>query len=103
MKTIKITISSYIWVVKFLDSNQMRKNDYGTCWTLQRTIEIDNQLGYEETKIILGHELVHAYLAVYGRNNTDVMDTEDVCDFIAWNMDELIRKRNEILGKRFYK
>ena len=98
---IKVKISSRIWSVRFLKPEQMRESEYGTCWTLKRAIDIDGTLDYEETKIILGHELVHAYLAAFGKLHNKNFDEEEVCDFITWNIDDIISVRDKILKERF--
>lgn len=100
---IKVKIGSRVWSIRFLPENLMRENEYGTCWSLKRAIDIDASLDYEEAKIILGHELSHAYLASYGKLHNKTFDEEELCDFITWNIDEIIKVRDKIMKERFSK
>ena len=98
---IKVKIYDYTWSIRFLKPELMRENEYGTCWTIKRAIDIDDSLTYEEARLILGHELAHAFVAVAGKLHENDFSEEEVCDFIAWNMDAIIRIRDKILAEKF--
>lgn len=55
------------------------------------------KMSKEEIKLILTHELVHAFLGMGGRAYEENISTESVCEFIAWNIDEIIKSRDKIL------
>ena len=97
----KVKIGNRDWSIRFLKPEMMRENEYGTCWCLKRAIDIDNSLDIEETKIILTHELSHAFLAVAGKLHVHDYDEENVCDFIAWNIDNIISIRDRVIKERF--
>ena len=97
---IKVQIGNYKWSIRFLPPELMRENEYGTCWSLKRAIDIDASLDHEEAKIILGHELAHAFLTVAGKLHNKEFDEEEVCDFITWNIDQIITIRDKVLEAR---
>lgn len=98
---IKVKINGRTWSIRFMKPEFMTEDHYGTCWTLYRAIDINSTFLYEETKLLLTHELVHAYLASSGTAHQEKFDTEYICDFIAWNIDDLISVRDKILKERF--
>lgn len=99
----KITINNRKWEVRFIDASDMRDGDIGTCWSYKRTIDIDNSLDREEARIILAHELAHAFLASCGDIHQDQYGEEKVCDFVAWNIDNIITLRDKVIAEQFTK
>ena len=97
---IKIKIGKRNWEVRFVPKDTL-DNSYGTCWSLKRTIDIEDNLDYEETKIILGHELTHAFLTQFGQGYNNAIDREYIAEFIGWNIDEIMSIRNQVLKERF--
>lgn len=97
----KVKIGNHKWSIRFLPPDLMRENEYGTCWSLKRAIDIDASLDKEEAKIILGHELSHAFLTVAGKLHNKQFDEEEVCDFITWNIDQIMSIRDYVLMERF--
>lgn len=101
---IKIKIAQYEWTVRFLPQRQMRNdNEYGTCFILERAIDVLDTLGREGASLILAHEISHAMLNVYGNTHQSSYDEEFLCDFISWNVDEIVRLRDYVIGQRFGK
>ena len=98
---ISVKIFNHKWSVRFIDPDKMREGDIGTCWSYKRAIDIDNTLTYEEAKTILLHELTHAFLASCGDLHQDQYKEEKVCDFVAWNADEMIAVRDNVLKAVF--
>lgn len=101
IKIIPFKIHNRKWEARFINTEQMRKGDIGTCWSYKLTIDIDNSLGYEEAKIILAHELTHAFLSSCGCTHQDKLNQENICDFVGWNIDEMIAVRDKILKAVF--
>ena len=101
LKIVPIKIHNHKWEVRFIDPSQMREGDIGTCWSYKRTIDIDNSLDYEGAKTILVHELTHAFLSSCGDIHQEQYNEEKVCDFVAWNVDELITVRDKVLKAVF--
>ena len=97
----KVKIGNHKWSIRFLPPDLMRENEYGTCWSLKRAIDIDASLDKEEARIILGHELSHAFLTVAGKLHNKEFDEEEVCDFITWNIDQIMSIRDYVLKERF--
>lgn len=102
MKIVKIKLLNHIWSIRFIPPYLMKDGNDGTCHTAKRCIDIDNSMSKEEIKLILTHELVHAYLGMGGRIYEKSLDDESVCEFIAWNIDDIVRVRNKILAEANY-
>jgi len=100
---INVSINDTSWKVRFLPSDQMREGDNGTCWSLKRTIDIDDSLGYHEAKMVLTHELMHALMATQGRSFEAELNNESVCEIVAWNLDKIVRLRDSIMQQRYKK
>ena len=101
VKIIPIKINNRKWEVRFIDPSDMRDGDIGTCWSYKRSIDIDNTLEREEARIILAHELAHAFLASGGDIHQDQYNEEKVCDFVAWNIDEIMCIRDKVIARVF--
>ena len=97
---IKVNIHSHLWSVRFLPNKLMREGDNGTCWSSKCAIDIRDDLTKTETELILTHELVHAFWVTCGRMFQEKITDEDVAEFVAWNIDEIIRIRDKILKER---
>lgn len=101
-RIIKVKIGNHLWSIRFLDREQMRPGEDGTCWSCKKCIDIDSASGRNETSIILTHELVHALLATQGRCYQKKFSHEEMCEFVTWNIDEIIKIRDKVL-KEVYK
>ena len=97
VKIVPIKIHNRKWEVRFIDPSDMRESDVGTCWSLKRVIDIDGSLDCEEAKIILTHELAHAFLTSCGDLHQESYNEEKVCDFVAWNIDEIMAIRDKVI------
>ena len=100
MQIIKFKLGNHNWRVRFLPTHLMRENENGTCWTGKRCIDIDESMDDKETKLVLTHEIVHALMATQGRVYEEGLCNESVCEFIAWNIDEIVSVRNKIMERR---
>lgn len=100
---INVNINDIPWKVRFLPSEQMRDGDNGTCYSLKRTIDIDDSLDYSEACIIITHELMHALMATQGRCFEEEINNESVCEIVAWNLDKLVCLRDSILSTKYNK
>ena len=45
----------------------------------------------------------HTFLAVAGKLHNKEFDEEEVCDFITWNIDQIMSIRDYVLKERFGK
>ena len=100
---IKVKIGAHLWSIRFMEPHLMRPDDNGTCWTNRKCIDIDNTMDKTETKLILMHEIVHAFLGTEGRVYQKDFDDESICEIIAWNIDEMISVRDKVLKARYGK
>lgn len=100
---INVDINNIEWKVRFLSPEQMREGDNGTCWSLKRTIDIDDSLDYYEVMKVLTHELMHALMATQGRSFEEALSQESVCEIVAWNLDKLLILRDDIMKQRYNK
>ena len=54
----------------------------------------------QELELSLTHELTHALLAESGRIYKHQFNTEELCEFVAWNLEEIKRLKDKILKER---
>ena len=99
-KGMKIRILGHKWSVRFLERSSMHQESNGTCWPLEKVIDIANDLGEEEARFVAAHELTHAFLAMGGRCFEDSMPQESVCETVAWHIGEIMRLRDAICSER---
>ena len=103
MKSIvKVKIGKHIWSVRRLppeDMDWQKFKMYGYTWDQHRAIDILDTLSEEDLPLVIKHEVVHALLDTQGRRYQKKFDVEEVCEFIAWNIDEINKISNEIINK----
>ena len=73
----------------------------GFCYEHRCAIDVRDDLDKQTTSIVLTHELAHAFLIMAGQFEENAFKQESVCDFIAWNADELIAVRDSVMGQLF--
>lgn len=61
---------------------EIADNRVGSIYYLQKEIVIDRSLDFEAFKIVLIHELTHAYLESTGQGHTDSFSQEAICDLV---------------------
>lgn len=94
----KVKINNSTWSVRRLKPESM--NDfYGYTWIIHRAIDLNDKLTSEELPFVIRHEVCHALLDTQGRRFQKKFDLEDLCEFVAWNNEEITRITNEILKK----
>lgn len=95
----KITINNHEWEIIFFDRTD--ENYDGITNESQMIIEINVNLSEQAKRYCLIHELVHAHLNSYGFDSCVLpeMTIEQVCEFIAHNIDSINKLTNEILGE----
>ena len=93
-----VKINGHEWDVKFVNSEDEYLNNERLGWTdtYNRVIRIDKSLDNESRKIVLAHELTHAFLDSQGRGRQDNFTQEEMADFIAWNFNEISRLLEEL-------
>lgn len=100
MKERKFNIRGFEWVVRFIHTTDLPDDTLGRTLSHKQIIEIDDSLTETETRNVVTHEVVHAYLALAGRNFEDNVSNESICEFFVWNMAEIAKTRDEILEWR---
>ena len=73
----------------------------GFCHEHRCAIDVQDDLDMQTTSIVLTHELAHAFLMMAGQFDENSFRQESVCDFIAWNADELIAVRDVVIDQFF--
>ncbi len=97
----KVKIGNYYWKVEF-DPNVKLDGADGQTQSNELKILIRNDLSKEVTRAVLIHEIVHATLDMQGRVYQENFNVEEVCEFIAWNIDS-IKEIVDYCIKEFYK
>lgn len=94
----KVKINNHTWSVRRLKPESM--NDYfGFTWCVHKAIDLNDQLTSEELPNVIRHEVCHALLETQGRRFQKKFDLEELCEFVAWNNEEITRITNEIIKK----
>ena len=88
-----LSIGGYTFIIVQTDRKEMEGIDGKTDHN-KRTIYIANDLDKIASIITSRHEVIHALLGTQGRALIKTMSVEDVCEFIAYRLDEI----NEIMG-----
>ena len=89
-------IGLYDWKVLIVDRKEIDGND-GRTLPNELTIKIAEDLKGTTREITFIHELVHALLDAHGRCYQKKFDLEEMCEFIAWNYEEIERCVNEFV------
>ena len=95
----KIKIGRYEWKAELANSNDKDledKYDGRCCWSSMRIV-VRKDLDAQMIKETLLHELTHAYLGMQGRYKQTKFTTEEVCEFIGWNIESILETANTIL------
>lgn len=106
----KLNINGLIWKLSFV-----KKEDIDGCYGITKfstlEIKIATNLHRDVVRTTITHELIHAYLESLGYTvpNVDssmLFSEEQVCDFIAMNLDAITKQASKIflvyLGKYMY-
>ena len=96
-----VNINGHFWDIKFVNSGDeyLKSERLGWTDTYNRVIRIDKSLDNESSRIVLIHELTHAFLDSQGRGRQDNFTQEELADFIGWNFDEITSILLEVLNK----
>lgn len=96
----ELRIGNYTWSVEFIDKDneEIKGCDGRTLYNDFRII-IRNDLNYIATKLVIRHEVVHALLSTQGRVFQKKYDIEEVCEFIAYRLNELEQINEQIENK----
>lgn len=87
--TYNVLIGGYPFTVKFVPSSEIENCD-GRTKHNDREILVRNDLDEISTTLVLRHEIVHALLGTQGRVYQNKFNVEEVCEFIAYRLSEII-------------
>ena len=95
----KIRLNNTVWTVGFLDDED--KETWGWTITSKLKIQISKELTLPNARSTIVHEIVHALLFSYGfaKETHDInllFSEEQVCDFIAMNIDNILRASDKV-------
>lgn len=94
----KVKINNHTWSVRRLKAEDM-DNNWGGTWCVHRAIDLNETLTKDELPFVIRHEICHALLFSQGRRVQNKFNAEELCDFVAWNNEEITRITNEIMEK----
>jgi len=95
---VKVKIGNHFYSVRRIKPQDMN-NYYGYTWCVHRAIDLNDELTREELPYVIRHEVCHALLDTQGRRFQKKFDIEELCEFVAWNNEEITRITNEIMKK----
>ena len=81
-------IGNHNWTIMIVDRKEIGNCD-GLCIPSKLTIKLADDFSGEYRKIAFTHELIHAIFDEQGRYFQEKITHEDMCEFIAWNFDEI--------------
>lgn len=99
-RLVKVNIGGHHWSVRLMKPEDMG-NNWGGTWCVHRAIDLNDTLAKEEMVCVIKHEVCHAVLFSQGRRVQNKFNVEEICDFVAWNGDEIERITKEIMKKLF--
>ena len=97
-RLIKVKIFGHTWSVRRIKDEDM-KGTVGKTWSFHFAIDLNEELTESELPLVVKHEVCHAVLDTQGRGFHKKFSNEDLCEFVAWNGDEITRITNEIMKK----
>ena len=98
-RMIEVSINNHTWSVRRLKHEDMNWAMYGYTWTQHKAIDILDTLDKKDLSLVIRHEVCHALLDTQGRRYQRKFDVEELCEFIAWNIDEIKKISDEIYIK----
>ena len=101
-RMIKVSINNHTWAVRRLspeDMNWAKCQMYGYTWVQHKVIDILDTLEKKDLPLVIKHEVCHALLDTQGRRYQRKFDVEELCEFIAWNIDEIKKISDDIYIK----
>lgn len=92
-------IEWYVISVPKNDDNLWLEEKYhmGVTDFYNRKIYIDNSLALINKKYVLTHEITHALLCSYGFQLKDEFNQEELCEFVAYNLNTINNYVNELM------
>ena len=97
----KFTVNGMKWSMKFTDKDldEQREDMYmGLTKFIDQEILIRKGMSRRLTRMTVIHELCHCFLFSYGIT-TGAYDEEQLCKFVAANIDQIIDLTDEFLSK----
>ena len=98
----KVMINDHEWTIKFVekeeDSRLTSSMDGGTVFGTFEMLVL-KELPPKTKKLVLMHELTHAYLCSQGRGCHKSLSAEDVCEFVAYCSNSIIEKADYIISE----
>ena len=89
-------IGNHNWKILIVSREEINGDD-GQCIPTLLTIKLADDFSGEYRKIAFTHELIHAIFDEQGRYYEKEISHEDLCEFVAWNYDEIERCVNEFV------
>lgn len=88
----------YFFTLDFVDRKDIENCD-GKALPNNRLILIADDLDETATILTIRHEIVHSILGIQGRVYQKKFDVEEMCEFIAYKLPEIIDVMNHIEKK----
>ena len=106
-KIIKVNILGHTWKIRFLPYDTLNKevgfNALGYTFTDRKCIDVCDHYEPADTERIIAHELAHAFICGQGRTFQKKFTQEEVAEFVAWSIDEMMKVKEQIMKARYEK
>ena len=95
----EIKINGIDWLVEFVneEDEDLGTDQVGRTLQWKQRIVVNKTTSRQIMREVLIHELTHATLASQGRYFQQQFTTEDVCEFVGFNADNIIEKADYIM------
>lgn len=100
---IKAKVNGHNWKIRFVDQNFLPEGVFGITYFARKMIDIRDDLDKENAELTLTHELTHATLTSQGRTYQKTFTREDICEFVAWNIETIKAIKDQIMKERYAK
>lgn len=91
---IKDNIPYKVELADFIDD----EGSFGHTLNKQQLIQVQRSMKPEARRATLVHEIVHAVMCVYGFEQTNTFNQEQVCEFIACHGSEIMLLADDVLA-----
>lgn len=84
-----LNINGLEWKIVIDVNGVLEETRFGSTYYDSLTIVINKNICNKSKKTTLLHELIHAYVYSYGFSYKESYNREEICDFIAFNIENI--------------
>ena len=97
-RNIDVVIGGHTWSIRRLKDKDMT-GTVGKTWSFHFAIDLNEELTEKELPLVIRHEVCHALLDTQGRAFQTKFGVEELCEFVAWNHEQIGVITQEIMER----